>query len=146
MSCRLYATVRLLVTAALKESLAEAHAAAADAREVESLRVSLATEKQEKTAAKLEAEQMRARVRRKPLSLCWGLCLSFSLTLSWSLSFFITSLARLPGWARKLILRCCAAQVGRRDEAIKQMQQVMKERDDRWRSRLLPLLAGSGSG
>ena len=38
------------------------------------------------------------------------------------------------------------AQVGRRDEAIKQMQQVMKERDDRWRSRLMPLLAGSGSG
>ena len=73
--------------------------------------------------------------------------MSFSLTLSWSLSFLPHPVScGCRAGARKLILRCCAAQVGRRDEAIKQMQQVMKERDDRWRSRLLPLLAGSGSG
>ena len=132
--------------ATLKESLAEALAAAANAREVESLRVSLAAEKQEKTAAKLEAAKLKDRVRRNPLSLCWGLCWSFSLVLSWSSSFFITAQRLLPSCCGKLTFRCCGAQVGRRDEAIKQMQQVMKERDDRWRSRLMPLLAGSGSG
>ena len=36
--------------------------------------------------------------------------------------------------------------VGRRDETIKALQQVMKERDERWRERLMPYLEAATAG
>ena len=38
------------------------------------------------------------------------------------------------------------AKIGRRDETIKALQKVMKERDERWRQRLLPYLEAAGAG
>jgi len=104
--------------ATLKESLAEALAAAANAREVESLRVSLAAEKQEKTAAKLEAAKLKDRVRRIPLSLGWALV--FLLGLVVVLVFLhhgATSLAQLLRQADVPMLWGAGGAAGRSDQA-----------------------------
>ena len=37
------------------------------------------------------------------------------------------------------------AKIGRRDEKIQALQKVMKERDERWRQRLLPYLEAAGA-
>ena len=94
--------------------MAEALAAAANAREVESLRVSLAAEKQEKTAAKLEAAKLKDRVRRNPLSLGWALVFLLGVVL---LHHGATSLAQLLRQADVPMLWGAGGSAGRSDQA-----------------------------